>query len=43
MPAGGIIVVTSTEDAGAVRSRAAEMSLLESLWDNGTVTAETLT
>jgi hypothetical protein len=43
MPAGGIIVVTSTEDAAAVRSRAGDMGLLESLWDNGTVTAETLT
>jgi len=43
MPAGGIIVVTSTEDAAAVRSRAGDISLLESLWDNGTITAETLT
>jgi hypothetical protein len=42
MPAGGMIVVTSAEDAQAVRSGAAAVGLLESLWDNGTPAAEML-
>ena len=43
MPAGGIIVVTASQDAAAVRSRAADMGLLTGVWDNGTVTVESLT
>jgi hypothetical protein len=43
MPAGGIIVVATGEDAAAVRSGAAGLGLLESLWDNGTPAAEMLT
>jgi hypothetical protein len=42
MPAGGMIVVASAEDAQAVRSGAAAVGLLESLWDNGTPAAEML-
>jgi len=42
MPAGGIIVVASAEDAPSVRSGAAAVGLLESLWDNGTPAAEML-
>jgi hypothetical protein len=40
---GGMIVVVSAEDAAAVRSGAPELGLIEGLWDNGTVTAETST
>jgi hypothetical protein len=43
MPAGGIIVVAAADDAQAVRSGAAEVGLLEGLWDNGTPAAEMLT
>lgn len=42
MPAGGMIVVVSAEDAQAVRSGAAALGLQEGIWDNGTVTQETL-
>jgi hypothetical protein len=42
MPAGGVIVVASAEDAQAVRSAGAAVGLLESLWDNGTPAAEML-
>jgi hypothetical protein len=42
MPAGGMIVVACAEDAPAVRSGAAGVGLLESLWDNGTPAAEML-
>jgi hypothetical protein len=42
IPAGGMIVVASAEDAQAVRSGAAAVGLLESLWDNGTPAAEML-
>jgi hypothetical protein len=42
MPAGGIVVVAAAEDAPAVRSGAADVGLLESLWDNGTPAAEML-
>jgi hypothetical protein len=42
MPAGGMIVIASAEDAQAVRSGAAALGLLESLWDNGTPAAEML-
>jgi hypothetical protein len=42
MPAGGIIVVAAADDAPAVRSGAAAVGLLESLWDNGTPAAEML-
>jgi hypothetical protein len=37
MPAGGVIVVASVEDATAVRVGAAAAGLVEELWDNGTV------
>jgi hypothetical protein len=42
VPAGGMIVVASAEDAPAVRSGAAAVGLLEGLWDNGTPTVEML-
>jgi hypothetical protein len=42
MPAGGMFVVARAEDAPAVRAGAATLGLAEGLWDNGTVTAETL-
>jgi hypothetical protein len=40
MPAGGVIVVASAQDAPAVRSSAAALGLIEELWDNGTVAPE---
>jgi hypothetical protein len=40
MPAGGMIVAAFAGDAAAVRAGAAAIGLTESLWDNGTVTAE---
>jgi hypothetical protein len=40
MPAGGIIVVSASEDAPVVRAGADRAGLLESLWDNGTPAAE---
>jgi hypothetical protein len=42
MSAGGMIVVAGAADAAAVRSGAEALGLVESLWDNGTVAAETL-
>ena len=42
MPAGGMLVVASAEDAPAVRSGAGALGLVEGVWDNGTVTQETL-
>jgi hypothetical protein len=41
MPAGGMIVVVSAEDAAAVRAGAEALGLREGLWDNGTATGET--
>jgi hypothetical protein len=41
MPAGGVIAVVAREDAEAVRSRASELGVQESIWDNGTVPSET--
>ena len=41
MPAGGMIVVASAEDAPAVRSGAGSLGLMEGLWDNGTPAPET--
>ncbi len=41
-PAGGMIVIASAEDAATVRSGAAALGLSEGIWDNGTVTQETL-
>jgi hypothetical protein len=38
MPAGGMIVVVSAEDAAAVREGAEALGLHEGLWDNGTAT-----
>jgi hypothetical protein len=43
MPAGGMLVVVRAEDAPTVRTGADRLGLLEGVWDNGTVTAETLT
>ncbi len=42
MAPGGMIVVASSEDARAVRSSGELLGLLEGLWDNGTLIAETL-
>jgi hypothetical protein len=41
MPAGGMIVIVCSEDAAAVRGGAAELELVEGLWDNGSVARET--
>jgi len=41
MPAGGMIVVVSAEDAATVRAGAEALGLREGLWDNGTATGET--
>lgn len=41
-PAGGMIVVAFAEDAPAVRAGAGTLGLVEDVWDNGTVTYETL-
>jgi hypothetical protein len=38
-PAGGVIAVTTVEDAPAVRERAAAAGLVEGVWDNGSVLA----
>jgi hypothetical protein len=38
MPAGGVIVAVDARDAPVVRASAAELGLIEELWDNGTVT-----
>jgi hypothetical protein len=40
-PAGGVIVVVSRADAGAVRAGASAAGLREGLWDNGTATHAT--
>jgi len=40
-PAGGVIVVASSDDASAIRSGARSLGLLEGLWDNGTSARET--
>ena len=42
MPPGGLLVIAFTEEAPAVRARAAAMGLNEALWDNGTVIREML-
>jgi hypothetical protein len=42
MPAGGMLAVVSADDAEAVRSGADAVGLVEGMWDNGTVTPETL-
>ncbi|MGO9760023.1 MAG: DUF6885 family protein [Solirubrobacteraceae bacterium] len=42
MPAGGMFVVAFAQDAAAVRAGAAALGLFEGIWDNGTVTGETL-
>jgi hypothetical protein len=39
-PAGGVIAVTTAEDAARVRDGAAALGLRESLWDNGTVSGQ---
>ena len=41
MPAGGVIVVASAQEAARVRSGAQTLGLCEGVWDNGTVTSET--
>jgi hypothetical protein len=41
MPAGGLIVVTSAEEAPSVRERALAVGLIEGVWDNGSVARET--
>jgi hypothetical protein len=40
MPAGGMLVVVSAEDAPAVRAGARAAGLREGIWDNGTIAAE---
>jgi hypothetical protein len=42
MPAGGMFVVAFAQDAAAMRAGAAALGLVERIWDNGTVTGETL-
>ena len=42
MPAGGMFVITLSEDASTVRAGAGVLGLVEGLWDNGTVTPESL-
>jgi hypothetical protein len=42
MPAGGMFTVVSAQDAGVVRAGAHALGLTEAVWDNGTVTRETL-
>jgi hypothetical protein len=42
MPAGGMLVVAFAQDAAAVRAGASALGLREGVWDNGTVTRETL-
>ena len=37
MPAGGMIVIASAQDAAAVRSGAGSLGLSEGVWDNGSV------
>ncbi len=40
MAPGGMIVAVAAEDAGAVRAGAAELGLVEGVWDNGTPVRE---
>ncbi len=42
MPAGGLLVVVFAQDATAVRAHAGALGLAEGVWDNGSVTRETL-
>jgi hypothetical protein len=42
MPQGGMLVVASREEADMLRSAADELGLQEGIWDNGSVTQETL-
>lgn len=42
MPAGGVLVVVSVQDAETVRAGGRDLGLAEDIWDNGTVTQETL-
>ncbi len=42
MPAGGVLAVVFAEDAAPVRLAAQALGLSEGVWDNGTVTHETL-
>jgi hypothetical protein len=42
MPAGGMLAIVSAADAETVRSGAEAVGLLEGMWDNGTVTPETM-
>jgi uncharacterized protein DUF6885 len=39
--AGGMLAIVHTRDAASVRASAATAGLVEAIWDNGTVTAET--
>jgi len=39
-PAGGVIALVTSADAGRLRRRASALGLLEELWDNGTVTGQ---
>jgi hypothetical protein len=41
MPAGGMLVVVSAQDAAALRAGAGALGLREGVWDNGTATGET--
>jgi hypothetical protein len=41
MPAGGMLVVVSAEDAAELHAGADALGLREGVWDNGTATAET--
>jgi hypothetical protein len=43
LPAGGMMVIASAQDGASVRSGADALGLREGIWDNGTVTRETLT
>jgi hypothetical protein len=40
MPAGGMLAVVHADDAAAVRAGAAAVGLVESIWDNGTISDE---
>ncbi|HSZ15399.1 MAG TPA: hypothetical protein VK790_15295 [Solirubrobacteraceae bacterium] len=40
--AGGMFAVVSADDAAAVRAGAAELGLAEGIWDNGSVTGESI-
>jgi len=43
MPSGGMFVVVFSEDAPGVRAGASALGLIEQIWDNGTISGETLT